>query len=99
MTRRALFWALVSIQAVIPVGMLGTERIQPIGARLPRLGAGRPVVRFGKPMDFTGRPDDRASLRQITDEVMAEIQKLTGQEYVPRYAPARGRSAGDEPAG
>nr|MDT0662343.1 lysophospholipid acyltransferase family protein [Micromonospora sp. DSM 115978] len=82
---------------VIPVGMLGTDRIQPIGARVPRLGAGRPVVRFGKPMDFTGRPDDRGSLRQITDEVMMEIQKLTGQEYVPRYAPARGKPAEDGP--
>jgi 1-acyl-sn-glycerol-3-phosphate acyltransferase len=80
---------------VIPVGTLGTDRIQPIGARLPRLGAGRPVVRFGKPLDFTGRPDDRGSLRQITDEIMMEIQKLTGQEYVPRYAPARNQPPGD----
>jgi 1-acyl-sn-glycerol-3-phosphate acyltransferase len=83
---------------VIPVGMIGTEKIQPIGARLPRLGAGRPVVRFGKPMDFTGRSEDRSSLRQITDEVMMEIQKLTGQEYVNRYAPARDRPPGNEPA-
>ena len=35
------------------------------------------------------RADDRTSLRALTDEVMAEIQKLTGQEYVPRYAPAK----------
>jgi len=74
---------------VIPVGMIGTERVQPIGSRLPRLGTGEVIVRFGKPLDFVGRPTDRTSLRQITDEVMSEIQKLTGQEYVPRYAPAR----------
>jgi 1-acyl-sn-glycerol-3-phosphate acyltransferase len=74
---------------VIPVGMIGTERVQPIGTRIPRLGTGEVIVRFGKPLDFVGRPTDRASLRQITDEVMSEIQKLTGQEYVPRYAPAR----------
>lgn len=74
---------------VIPVGMIGTQQVQPIGARVPRLGAGRVVVRFGKPLDFTGRPTDRSSLRQMTDEVMSEIQRLTGQEYVPRYAPAR----------
>ena len=80
---------------VIPVGMIGTAKIQPIGSRLPRLGAGRPLVRFGKPMDFTGRPEDRSSLREITDEVMMEIQKLTGQEYVPRYSPPRpGSGAG-----
>lgn len=74
---------------VIPVGVLGTEKIQPVGVRLPRPGAGELVVRFGKPMDFTGRPADSRGRRAITDEVMTEIQQLTGQEYVPRYAPAR----------
>jgi 1-acyl-sn-glycerol-3-phosphate acyltransferase len=74
---------------VIPVGMIGTDKVQPIGARMPRPGAGKITVRFGKPMDFTGRPTDRTSLRQITDEIMAEIQMLTGQEYVPRYAPPK----------
>ena len=74
---------------VVPVGVLGTDKVQPIGARMPRLGAGKITIRFGKPMDFTGRPTDRSSLRQITDEIMAEIQRLTGQEYVPRYAPRR----------
>jgi 1-acyl-sn-glycerol-3-phosphate acyltransferase len=81
--------ALAADVPVIPVGVLGTDKIQPIGARLPRLGSGI-TVRFGKPMDFTGRSADRSSLRRITDEVMAEIQKLTGQQYVPRYAPPRG---------
>jgi hypothetical protein len=28
-------------------------------------------------------------MRAITDEVMAAIQALTGQEYVGRYAPSR----------
>lgn len=81
--------ALAAGVPVIPVGMLGTDRVQPIGARVPRLGRGEVTVRFGKPMDFTGRPNDRSGLRAITDEVMAEIQKLTGQEYVPRYSPPR----------
>ncbi|NYT94792.1 1-acyl-sn-glycerol-3-phosphate acyltransferase [Salinispora sp. H7-4] len=76
---------------IIPVGMIGTDKVQPIGARVPRPFTGRITVRFGKPLDYTGRSDDRSSLRVMTDEVMSEIQKLTGQEYVPRYAPARGR--------
>ncbi|WP_018252016.1 lysophospholipid acyltransferase family protein [Salinispora mooreana] len=80
---------------IIPVGMIGTDKVQPIGARMPRPLTGRITVRFGKPLDFTGRSDDRASLRAMTDEVMGEIQKLTGQEYVPRYAPARGRPPAD----
>jgi 1-acyl-sn-glycerol-3-phosphate acyltransferase len=78
---------------IVPVGILGTDRVQPIGARMPRLGAGRVVLRFGKPIDVTGRSSDRSALRELTDEVMAEIQKLTGQVYVPRYAPARGPAA------
>ncbi|MBQ1027911.1 1-acyl-sn-glycerol-3-phosphate acyltransferase [Micromonospora sp. C95] len=74
---------------IIPVGMIGTEKVQPIGARVPRPFTGEITIRFGKPLDYTGRSDDRLSLRQLTDEMMGEIQKLTGQEYVPRYAPPR----------
>jgi 1-acyl-sn-glycerol-3-phosphate acyltransferase len=40
-------------------------------------------------MNFVGRPFDSASLRAITDEVMAAIAGLTGQEYVPRYSPRK----------
>jgi 1-acyl-sn-glycerol-3-phosphate acyltransferase len=75
---------------IIPVGMIGTEKVQPIGRVVPKLvGWGKVTVKFGKPIETTGRSDDRTSLRALTDEVMAEIQKLTGQEYVPRYAPKR----------
>jgi 1-acyl-sn-glycerol-3-phosphate acyltransferase len=81
---------------IIPVGMIGTEKVQPIGQPYPRLvGWGKVTVKFGKPIETLGRADDRTSLRALTDEVMAEIQKLTGQEYVPRYAPRRdGDSSG-----
>lgn len=73
---------------VVPVGFAGTERVQPIGAKLPKLG--HPVeIKFGKPMDFNGRASDSSGLRAITDEVMTEVQKLTGQEYTGRYAPRR----------
>jgi 1-acyl-sn-glycerol-3-phosphate acyltransferase len=75
---------------IVPVGMLGTERVQPIGQPYPKpVGWRKVTVRIGPPIDTTGRGDDRTALRQLTDEVMAEIQKLTGQEYVPRYAPAK----------
>jgi 1-acyl-sn-glycerol-3-phosphate acyltransferase len=73
---------------IVPVGVIGTEKVQPIGSRIPRLGH-RVTIKFGKPVDVTGREFDRSTLRAVTDEVMAEIQKLTGQEYVPRYAPRR----------
>jgi 1-acyl-sn-glycerol-3-phosphate acyltransferase len=33
-----------------------------------------------------GREDERIALRQLTDEVMFEIQALSGYEYVDTYA-------------
>ncbi|MEU8338561.1 lysophospholipid acyltransferase family protein [Micromonospora tulbaghiae] len=85
---------------IIPVGVTGTDKAQPIGTRIPRPGRAKITIKFGKPLDFTGRPDDRTSLRVMTDEMMAEIQKLSGQEYVPRYAPKRAdQAAGDQTGG
>lgn len=90
--------ALAAGVPIVPVGVLGTDKVQPIGARMPRLGAGPVTIRFGKPIETAGRSDDRTSLRVLTDEVMIEIQKLTGQEYVPRYAPPRHAPGGEVPA-
>jgi 1-acyl-sn-glycerol-3-phosphate acyltransferase len=79
---------------IVPVGVLGTDELQPIGQRLPSLKPGKVTLRFGAPIPTTGRGDDRSALRVLTDLVMTEIQKLTGQEYVPRYAPPRGGPPG-----
>ncbi|MEV4619727.1 lysophospholipid acyltransferase family protein [Asanoa sp. NPDC049573] len=81
--------ALAAGVPIIPVGMIGTDKLQPIGHRIPRFERGTATVKFGKPIDVTGRRTDSSSLRQITDEVMAAIQELTGQEYVPKYCPPR----------
>lgn len=73
---------------VIPVGIVGTDEIQPRGAMWLRPFR-RVEVRFGPPLDvtrFAGRQDDPMALRALTDELMFEIQRLTGQEYVDRYA-------------
>jgi 1-acyl-sn-glycerol-3-phosphate acyltransferase len=80
--------ALLAKVPIIPIGVIGTERVQPIGRKIPKLGA-KVTIRFGKPMDFTGATMDSATLRAITDELMATIQGLTGQQYVGRYAPRR----------
>jgi 1-acyl-sn-glycerol-3-phosphate acyltransferase len=82
---------------IIPVGTIGTQKVQPIGQPYPMPFRGKPTIKYGKPIDVTGRADDRTSLRALTDEVMAEIQKLTGQEYVPRYAPAKNTPPKDAP--
>ncbi len=83
--------ALDADATVIPVGLIGTERIQPIGATFPRPCSGV-EVRFGKPMDlspWTGTTPDSRALRELTEALMREIQALTGQQYVGRYAPRR----------
>ncbi|HSP04492.1 MAG TPA: lysophospholipid acyltransferase family protein [Acidimicrobiales bacterium] len=76
---------------LIPVGFRGTDRIQPAGASLPQ--PFRSVqVNIGAPIDVTryrDRADDRLVLRQLIDEVMYEIRKLSGQEYVDEYANKR----------
>ena len=36
--------------------------------------------------ELAGRSEDRVALRTLTDEVMRELQRLSGQEYVDEYA-------------
>lgn len=80
---------------IIPVGLRGTDLIQPAGASVPRPFRSC-QVNIGEPIDVTrylDRQDDRMLLRQLTDEVMFEIRKLSGQDYVDVYA---GKSAKTE---
>ena len=72
---------------VIPCAMIDTDRVQPIGKKLPRLL--RPTIRIGKPLDFSryeGMSGDRFIERSMTDEIMYELMELSGQEYVDIYA-------------
>ncbi len=72
---------------VIPCAMVNTERLMPPGQVVPKLV--RPQVHFGKPLDFSryaGLESDRLVLRAITDEIMYELMRLSGQEYVDIYA-------------
>ncbi|WP_370079775.1 lysophospholipid acyltransferase family protein [Streptacidiphilus sp. MAP12-16] len=80
--------ALASGVPVIPVGLVGTDRVQPNGSLMWKLGS-RPEVRFGAPLDFSryaGMEDDRFVLRAVTDEIVAAILALSQQEYVDMYA-------------
>ncbi len=75
---------------VIPVAMIGTDRVLPPGRTIPRLG--RIQIRIGAPMTFEGCTDTgnvARARRMITDEVVKAIQGLSGQEYVEMYASAR----------
>ncbi|MEU0991815.1 lysophospholipid acyltransferase family protein [Streptomyces sp. NPDC005953] len=72
---------------VVPFAVIGTDKLQPGGAGLPR--PGRVTIRFGKAMEFSryeGMDRDRYVLRAVTDSVMTEVMRLSGQEYVDMYA-------------
>jgi 1-acyl-sn-glycerol-3-phosphate acyltransferase len=72
---------------VLPVAMIGTDKVQPIGRKVPKIG--RVGVVIGPPLDFSrydGMQDDRFVLRSITDEIMYELMELSGQEYTDVYA-------------
>src|SRR3954469_7459888 len=78
--------ALTSGAPIIPVGLIGTDRLQPVGSNRPRLVG--VTVKFGEPIDVRGRYDGvppGKARREITDQVMAEIQRLTGQEEAGVY--------------
>jgi 1-acyl-sn-glycerol-3-phosphate acyltransferase len=80
--------ALEARAPVIPTAMIGGFEFQPPGKIAPRLAV-RPGVRFGKPLDFSryyGLEQDHLVLRAMTDEIMYELMKLSGQEYVDEYA-------------
>jgi 1-acyl-sn-glycerol-3-phosphate acyltransferase len=82
---------------ILPVGIIGSDEVQPIDSKLPRLFK-TVTIRFGEPIDlshYAGRHDDRLVLRDVADEVMFEIAQLSGYEYVDTYAT---RQAEDVPA-
>ena len=78
--------ALTARCPVVPVGLIGTESIQPVGSNRPRLA--HITVRFGEPLDVAGQYDGvplGRARREVTDMIMAAIEKLTGQEPAGVY--------------
>ncbi len=72
---------------VIPVVMVDTDTVMPIGRTIPRVG--RVGVVIGEPLDFSrfaGMESDRYILRSITDEIMVALQRLGEQRYDDVYA-------------
>ncbi|MGH3770183.1 MAG: lysophospholipid acyltransferase family protein [Pseudonocardiaceae bacterium] len=80
---------------VIPVAMVGTDKVSPMGTKMWRP---HPVeIRFGTPLDFSryeGLDGDRFVERAMVDEIMYALMELSGQEYVDTYATSlKGREA------
>jgi 1-acyl-sn-glycerol-3-phosphate acyltransferase len=89
--RTGVGWlALNSGLPVIPVAMIGTDRVLPPGHSVPRLHRIR--IRIGAPLTF-GEHDGQGAgapvRRAVADQVMQAIQALSGQEFVPMYASVR----------
>jgi 1-acyl-sn-glycerol-3-phosphate acyltransferase len=78
--------ALTAGVPVVPVGLHGTEKLQPVGSKLPKLV--KVSVTFGKPIRVVGRYDGvplGRARREVTDEIMAAIHQLTGQVLAGVY--------------
>lgn len=86
------FLALQTGAPVVPVGLIGTDKVMPVGAKMPTLSE-RITVRFGEPLDLSshGPATSGRARRLATDEIMAAIHALSGQELAGTYneAPAQ----------
>jgi 1-acyl-sn-glycerol-3-phosphate acyltransferase len=83
---------------VIPVAMIGTDKVNPIGSRMWR--PYKVHIRIGAPLDFSryaGMAGDRFIERSMIDEIMYALMELSGQPYVDMYAASvKERAAAEE---
>lgn len=72
---------------VVPVAMLNTHQVQPVGHLIPKVMRVR--MRVGKPLDFSryaGMAGNRFVERSVTDQIMYDLLQLSGQQYRDVYA-------------
>jgi len=84
--RTGVAWlALTTGAVVVPVGLIGTQEIQPVGTKGIRIR--KITVNFGTPIDVSahGSAESGKARRQATDEIMAAIHGLSGQELAGVY--------------
>ncbi len=84
--RTGVAWLALSTGAlVVPVGLVGTDEVMPVGTNRPRFK--RITVRFGEPIDVShfGPAESGKARRLATDEIMAAIHALSGQELANAY--------------
>lgn len=80
--------AVVSGAPIVPVGILGTEEVQPIGSSVPKPFQPPLTIRFGEPIHpgnyrYGG---SRRRRQQMLDDVMASIAAMTDQQRSPDFA-------------
>lgn len=84
---------------VVPVAMIGTDKMNPIGSKMWR--PAKITIKIGKPIDFSrfdGMAGNRFVERAVTDEVMYDLMLLSGQEYVDVYAASMKKKPEDSAA-
>lgn len=86
--------AIESGAPIVPVAMFDTDKIQPTGKIVPKIM--RVKMIFGEPIYMTGDSTNLQLLRDLTDDLMRTLQKLSGQEYVDIYATRRKAELNDE---
>jgi 1-acyl-sn-glycerol-3-phosphate acyltransferase len=72
---------------VVPVVMVDTDTMMPIGQAVPRIV--RVGIVIGEPLDFSrfaGMESDRYVLRSVVDEIMVALQRIGQQQYDDVYA-------------
>ena len=81
--------SLITGAPIVPAGITGTDQILPTGARLVRpfrratIALGRPMV----PEVYGPQASTNRRRRELTDQLMSAIRRLTGQRYVNEFAP------------
>ncbi|QJU52257.1 lysophospholipid acyltransferase family protein [Herbiconiux sp. KACC 21604] len=84
--RTGVAWlALTTGSPIVPVALTGTQELLPVDATVPRI---RPVtVQFGEPIDPApyGEAGSARARRRLTDDVMAAIGSMSGQELAGAY--------------
>jgi 1-acyl-sn-glycerol-3-phosphate acyltransferase len=80
------FLALQTGAPVVPVGLVGTDKVMPVGAKFPSFRQ-RVTVKFGEPLNLThhGPATSGKARRLATDDIMAAIHALSGQELANAY--------------
>ncbi|AUE03452.1 lysophospholipid acyltransferase family protein [Bifidobacterium breve] len=72
---------------IVPTAIIGSRELQKPGTVIP--AKGKAQVIYGRPIEVEKKTADEIThddLRSLTDRISAEIQKMSGQEYVNEYA-------------
>lgn len=73
---------------IFPVGIVGTDKIQPPDAKAPKLfkSCSITIGRAVRPERYSHEGEPHRMWRSMIDEVMFEIREMTGQVYRNSYA-------------